>query len=44
MVAKQIIVKNKSPYLFSNSVLIKDFNGKNLKIAKIDCGDSMFIH
>ena len=39
MVVEQIAVKNKSPYLFSNSVLINDFDGKNLKITKNDCGD-----
>ena len=29
MVVEQIVAKNKSPYLFSHSVLVNDFDGKN---------------
>ena len=39
MVVEQIVAKNKSPYLFSNSVLINDFDNKNLKIKKNNYGD-----
>ena len=39
MVVKQILAKDKCPYLFSNSVLLKDFDSRNLKITKHDCGD-----
>ena len=39
MVVEQIIAKNKSPYLFSNSVFLKDFDSRNLKITKHNCGD-----
>ena len=39
MVVEQIVAKNKSPYSFSNSVLINDFDGKNSKITKNNCCD-----
>ena len=39
MDAEQIVAKNKSPYLFTNSVFLKHFDSKNLKITKHDCGD-----
>ena len=39
MVVEQIIAKNKSPYLFSNSIFLKDFGSRNLKITKHHCGD-----
>ena len=38
MVAEQIIAENKSPYLFSNSVILKDFDSRNLKITKHEFG------
>ena len=39
MVVEQIVAKNKCPYLFTNSVFLKHFDSKNLKITKHDCGD-----
>ena len=39
MVVEQIIAKNKSPYLFSNPVFLKNFESRNLKITKRNCGD-----
>ena len=39
MVVEQIIAKNKSPHLFSNSVFLKDFDSRNLKITKHNCGN-----
>ena len=38
MVVEQIIAKNKSPYLFGNSVFLKDIDSRNLKITKHHCG------
>ena len=39
MDGEQILAKNKSPFIFSNSVLFKDFDSRNLKITKHNCGD-----
>ena len=37
MVIKQLVLKKRSYYVFSNSVLLKDFDKTKLKIVKHDC-------
>ena len=44
MVIKQLVLKKKSYYFFSNSVLFKDFDKTKLKIVKYDCVDRYVYH
>ena len=44
MVIKQLVLKKKSYYFFSNSVLLKDFDKTKLKIVKYDCVDRHVYH
>ena len=44
MVVKQLVLKNRSCYFFSNLVLLKDFDLKRLKLLKYDCGDRYVYH
>ena len=44
MVVKQLVFKKRSHYLFSSSVLLKDFNKTKLKIAQHDCVDRSVYH
>ena len=44
MVIEQLVLKEKSPYLFINSVYLKDFNETRLKIARHDCVDKVIYH
>ena len=39
MVVKQLVLKERSHYFFSSSVLLKDFDKTKLKIAQRDCVD-----
>ena len=44
MVIKQLVLKKRSYYFFSNSVLLKDFDKTKLKIVKNDCVDRYVYH
>ena len=44
MVIEQLVLKEKSPYLFKNSVYLKDFDETKLKIAQRDCVDRVIYH
>ena len=44
MVIKQLILKKRSQYFFSSSVLLKDFDKTKLKIAEHDCVDQTVYH
>ena len=44
MVIEQLVLKEKSPYLFKNSVYLKDFNETRLKIVRHDCVDKVIYH
>ena len=44
MVIKQLILKTRSQYFFSSSVLLKDFDKTKLKIAEHDCVDQTVYH
>ena len=44
MVIKKLVLKKRSYYFFSNSVLLKDFDKTKLKIAKHDCVDRYVYH
>ena len=44
MVIEQLVLKEKSPYLFKSSVFLKDFNETKLKIARRDCVDKVIYH
>ena len=39
MVVEQLVLREKSPYLFKDSVFLKDFDETKLKIAQHDCVD-----
>ena len=44
MAIEQLVLKEKSPYLFRNSVYLKDFDERKLKIAQHDCVDRVIYH
>ena len=44
MVIKQLVLKKRSQYFFSNSVLLKDFDKTKLKIVRHDCLDRYVYH
>ena len=44
MVVKQLVLKKKSNYFFSSSVLLKDFDKTKLKIMQHDCVDRSIYH
>ena len=44
MVIKQLVLKKRSYYFFSNSVLLKEFDKTKLKIVKHDCVDRYVYH
>ena len=44
MVVKQLVLKKRSHYFFSSSVLLKDFDKTKLKIAQHDCVDRTVCH
>ena len=44
MVIKQLVLKKRSYYFFSNSVLLKDFDKTKLKKVKHDCVDRYVYH
>ena len=44
MVIKQLVLKKRSHYFFSDSVLLKDFDKIKLKIVKYDCVDRYVYH
>ena len=44
MVIKQLALKKRSHYFFSNSVLLKDFDKTKFKIIKHDCVDRYIYH
>ena len=44
MVTKQLVLKKRSLYFFSSSVLLKDFDKTKLKIAQHDCVDRSVYH
>ena len=44
MVIKQLVLKKRSYYFFSNSVLLKDFDKTKIKIVKYDCVDRYVYH
>ena len=44
MVIEQLVLKEKSLYLFKNSVYLKDFDETKLKIAQNDCVDRVIYH
>ena len=44
MVIKQLVIKKRSYCFFNNSVLLKDFDKKKLKIVKHDCVDQYVYH
>ena len=43
-VIKQLVLKKRSCYFFTNSVLLKDFDKTKLKIVKHDCVDRYVYH
>ena len=44
MVVKQLVLKKRSHYFFSSSVLLKDFDKTKLKITQHDCVDRSIYH
>ena len=44
MVIKQLVLKKRSHYFFSSSVLLKDFDKTKLKITQHDCVDRSIYH
>ena len=44
MVIEQLVLKKRSPYLFKNSVYLKDFDETKLKIAQRHCVDRVIYH
>ena len=44
MVIKQLVLKKRSHYFFSSSVLLKDFDKIKLKITQHDCVDRSIYH
>ena len=44
MVIEQLVLKEKLPYLFKNSVYLKDFSETRLKIARYDYVDKVIYH
>ena len=44
MIAEQLVLKKRSHYFFSSSVLLKDFDKTKLKIAQHDCVDRTVYH
>ena len=44
MVIKQLVLRKRFYYFFSNSVLLKDFDKTKLKIVKYDCVDRYVYH
>ena len=44
MVIKQLVLKKRSHYFFSSSVLLKDFDKTKLKIAQHNCVDRTVYH
>ena len=44
MVVKQLVLKERSHYFFSSSVLLKDFDKTKLQIAQHDCIDKTVYH
>ena len=44
MVTKQLVLRKRSRYFFSSSVLLKDFDKTKLKIAQHDCVDRSVYH
>ena len=44
MVIEQLVLKEKSPYLFKDSVFLKDFSETKLKISRHDCIDKIIYH
>ena len=44
MVIKQLVLKKRSYYFFSNSILLKDFDKTKSKIVKHDCVDPYVYH
>ena len=44
MVIKRLVLKKRSCYFFNNSVLLKDFDKRKLKIVKHDCVDQYVYH
>ena len=41
---EQLVLKEKSPDLFKDSVFLKDFRENKLKIARPDCVDKVIYH
>ena len=44
MVIKQLVLKKRPHYLFSSSILLKDFDKTKLKITQHDCVDRLIYH
>ena len=44
MIIEQLVLKEKSPFLFKDFVFLKDFSETKLKIARHDCVDKVVYH